>query len=142
LENGGAVRDESERAQAGFRMDWTTPAQTITLQGDAYKSGIDQSPAARDIDGANLLSRWTRQWGNDATTQVQAYYDYTHREHPGSFEEDLSQFDIEAQHAMTLGGIHKLVFGGGYRYAPDRVINSPQQMFVPPDRTLRWANLY
>jgi iron complex outermembrane recepter protein len=142
LANGTPVVDDSTRSQAGFRVDWDGDNQERTVQGDAYDGSINQSPAARTIRGANLLGRWAARFADGSLARVQAYYDYTYREHPGTFRETLSTFDLEAQYGTRLAGIHEVVAGMGYRVARDDVANSPQQAFIPAERTLAWANVY
>ena len=141
LEGGGPIRDASKRAQVGFRADWTGTTDTVTVQGDAYRGRIDQAPSERTADGANLMARWTRAFADGSSARVQAYWDYTHREHPQQFEEHLNTFDVEAQYGFTTGG-HDILVGGGVRYARDRVVNTLAQAFEPPDRTLRWFNAF
>jgi iron complex outermembrane receptor protein len=141
VEGGGAIRDASKRGQVGFRADWAGPVDTFTVQGDAYRGEIDQPTSERTVDGANLLARWTRKLADGSSARVQAYWDYTHREHPQQFEEHLNTLDVEAQYGFTTGA-HEVLVGGGLRYARDRVVNSASQAFMPPDRTLRWANVF
>src|SRR5579871_2294757 len=71
--------DGWNKAQGGFRMDWSHGFQTATLQGDAYR-GVEHAagvPGGR-ISGVNALGRWTdvsgiHQW------EVQAFVDQTER---------------------------------------------------------------
>jgi iron complex outermembrane receptor protein len=141
VEGGGAIRDSSRRGQVGFRADWAGPVDTFTVQGDAYRGEIDQPLSERKIDGANLVGRWTRKFADGSSARVQAYWDHTHREHPRQFEERLDTLDVEAQYGFAAGA-HEILVGGGFRYARDRVVNTASQAFLPPDRTLRWANVF
>jgi iron complex outermembrane receptor protein len=141
VEGGGAIRDASDRGQVGFRADWAGPVDSYTLQGDAYRGDVDQVPSERRVNGANLLGRWTRKFADGSSARVQAYWDYTHRLHPQQFEEHLDTFDVEAQYGFTRG-VHEVLVGGGFRYARDRVVNSASQAFLPPDKSLRWGNLF
>jgi iron complex outermembrane receptor protein len=142
MSNGSPIRDASDRAQAGFRSDWHFARDTFTLQGDGYFGDIDQSPAPRHIAGGNLLARWNRVFDDGSTLQVQSYFDRTHRDHPQSFLENLSIYDIEAQYALAAFAGHQLLVGAGYRYARDRVGNSVAQAFIPATRSLEWANAF
>jgi iron complex outermembrane receptor protein len=141
-ENGAGIRDGSALGQAGFRTDWSSGASALTLSGDAYRSRIEQDPEARTIGGANVVARWTRRIAEDQSFQVQAYHDHTYRDQPGTFRESLDTFDVQLQHGIRLAGRHRVLWGGGYRYAIDRVENSAVLAFLPPDRTLRWANVF
>jgi iron complex outermembrane receptor protein len=142
LTSGAAIRDASRMLASGLRADWERAGQTFTLQGDGYSGDVDQAPAARSISGGNLLGRWTRSLEAGSGLQLQAYYDRTNRDHPGTFKEALDTFDVELQH--TIGAIpgHRLIWGAGYRLSRDRVQNSVSQAFVPADRTLRWGNVF
>ncbi len=142
LANGDPIRDASTRTQGGFRVDWDRDAHELTLQGDAYTGDIDQAPASRTIQGANVLGRWSARFADGSLARVQAYYDYTYRNHPGTFRETLSTFDLEAQYGTRIGDVHELVAGAGYRIARDDVTNSAQQALLPAYRTLAWGNVY
>jgi iron complex outermembrane receptor protein len=90
LETGPAVRDASELGQAGFRADWGTLTQGLTLQGDIYRTDVEQAfGGSRDLAGGNLLARWTRQLQNDSSLRVQLYYDRVERDQPGAILERL-----------------------------------------------------
>ena len=136
------MRDSSTRAQVGFRADWKWARDSLTFQGDGYFGDIDQAPATRHISGGNVLARWDRRFDDGSALQVQTYYDQTHREHPNAFLENLGIFDVETQYSLRPFAGHELLVGAGYRYARDRVVNSAAQAFVPPDRTLTWANVF
>jgi iron complex outermembrane recepter protein len=142
LASGPAIRDGSKGTTGGFRADWERPTEAVTLQGDAYWSDIDQAPSARKISGGNLLGRWNKELAPDSMLRVQAYYDRTHRDQPGTIKEDLDTFDLDVQQSMRAWSTHEVVLGGGYRYARDRVTNSPANAFLPADRNLRWSNLF
>ncbi len=141
--DGTSAQDSWDSGQAGFRADWGTAAGAFTLQGDAYRGTIDQA-AAGDIriSGGNLLARWARQLSGGDRVQVQAYFDNTEREIPGTFEERLNIFDVEFQHALRVGQQHAVIWGGGYRRADDHVSNTAALAFLPADRNLRWGNLF
>ncbi len=138
--NGSSVNDASIHGQAGFRVDWDRPRDTITVQGDTYFGNIDQPISERTMSGANLLARLRSDLGDGRSLAVQAYYDSTHRDHPQSFQEVLDTFDIEAQYGFRPLPRHKVLVGAGYRYARDRVGNSIYQAFLPADRNLEWAH--
>ena len=74
-------------------------AFTQTLLDDLVKKG----GALRRAEGANLLTRFTRQLADGSRLRIQAYYDHTDREHPGTFGETLDIFDLEAQHGEEVG---------------------------------------
>ncbi|TAK40823.1 MAG: TonB-dependent receptor [Betaproteobacteria bacterium] len=140
---GADVADGWHNSQAGFRADWGTPASGFTLQGDAYRGTIEQlAPGDVRISGGNLLARWSRQFAAGDRLQVQAYFDHTDREIPGSFAERLDTFDVEFQHAFHAAERHFVTWGGGQRHSRDHVSNSPVLAFFPADAALSWTNLF
>ena len=142
LTDGRPIRDESELAQVGFRLDSGDVTRSYTVQGDAYRGQIDQAPSERDIRGANLLGRFTQSLANDSRLVVQAYYDHTFRDHPGTFRESLDIFDIYLQYGFVPFESHTLLVGGGYRHARDQVTNPAIQAFLPADKNLNWSHLF
>ena len=142
LATGEAIRDESRRTIGGFRADWERPAGSFTFQGDAYRAEIDQAPAARVASGFNVLGRWNRELGADSSMRLQVYYDRTDRDQPGTFKDALDILDVDFQHALRPADAHNLVWGATYRYAHDRVENTPTLAFIPMRRDLRWTSVF
>jgi iron complex outermembrane receptor protein len=142
--NRTSVLDASARSQAGFRADWKLDGHNLTLQGDAYQSDIDQlTGGARDIAGTNVLARWSEERSDGTSLRVQAYYDRIERDQPGSIRDTLDIFDVEFQHGLVPGEGHRLLWGAGYRYADDRLVNlGPGLAFRPADRELTWYNVF
>src|SRR5512140_680464 len=62
--------------------------------------------------------------------------------HQGTFEEKLDIFDVDVQHQWSGVPQHKVVSGGGYRYARDRVENTPALGFDPAHRDMWWGNVF
>jgi iron complex outermembrane receptor protein len=147
-QNGTAVSDGWERAQTGFRADWGHPGDGFTLQGDAYRGRLDLAvPTDEQISGANLLGRWTHRLAGGNQFQVQAYFDQTELEIPGSgtigtFSERLNIADIEFQHSITAFSSHAITWGGGYRSAHDHLVNVTTLAFLPAVKDMEWANLF
>lgn len=137
--NGDSARDPLRRGQAGFRLDSPgTGAGTWTLQGDAYHGLAGQTVVERAdtvLDGANLLGRWSSTYAEDSGSDLQVYYDYTHRQIPDWFEEHRHTLDVDFQHRLPAGPRQKLVWGAGYRITEDQVGNSPGVAFLPDHRT-------
>ena len=142
LTDGRPIRDESDLAQVGFRLDSGNASRSYTVQGDTYRGRVDQAPSERDIRGANLLGRFTQSVANDSTVTVQAYYDHTFRDHPGIFRESLDIFDLHVQYGLVPFEGHALLMGAGYRHARDRVTNPAIQAFLPADKNLNWAHVF
>ena len=124
-----AAHDDSEIAQAGFRMDWgKDKSDTYTLQGDYYegKGGqqllVATSPSPviddADYDGGNLTWRWTHKAGTQSEYTLQAYYDYVSRD-SAALHEHRDTLDIDFQHHVSRGETHDIVWGLNYRLISD-----------------------
>ena len=135
---GVSVNDASKRGRAGFRYDGPAGRDALTLQGDAYRGDIDQGAGNRDISGGNFLVRFERALGGSDSVAVQAYYDRAALDQ-NNFHERLATFDVDVQGRFQLDAKQLLTIGAGHRHQRDRVTNSAEQAFLPPDRNLDTA---
>lgn len=133
LGSGSDGGDAWTMAQGGFRLGWeSTRADLLTLQGDIYSGRADQAPGDDvDISGGNLLGRWTHRYSVRSDSQLQLYFDRSHRRLPGTFQEDLDTVALEFQHHLALGERQEIVWGLGYRHTDDEVDNSAVLAFLP-----------
>lgn len=146
---GNDVPDANERHQLGFRADWAGSADTLTLQGDTYRTRAEHRGFVAgsfeltpiETSGANLLGRWTRRLDGGSDLRVQAYLDRTEREDALLYKPRITLADLEMQHSLNIGE-HKVVWGGGYRRSKDTIDPGLFFAFVPASRTLRWTNLF
>ena len=144
LVDGSDARDPMWMGQGGFRADWKTAGRdAFTFQGDAYTGRIGE-PTRDDtnVDGGNLLGRWSRTFSEDSNLELQVYWDRTHRYIPGSFEEHLDIVDLDFQHRLAVAERHDLVWGFGYRHHADRVENSRIFAFVPAREDFELFSLF
>lgn len=122
--------DDWRMGHVGFRMDFdATPADAITLQGDAYRGNVGQlAPAVEIIGrpgpggnlevtaaGGNVLGRWRRQVDTDSDFQLRLYYDHTRRDDP-SFDDRLDTVDLDWQHHLALTVRNDFTWGLNYRF--------------------------
>lgn len=144
LANGAPARDASHRSVAGFRADRSRGTDHLTVQGDLYEGHLDQAPAARRIGGANLLARWTREGGDGVRTQLQGYFDRVERRQPGAIDDELDTWDVELQQALRPRTGHELLWGAGYRWQDDRLVNlAPAVLrFEPASRRQQLWNVF
>jgi iron complex outermembrane receptor protein len=144
LADGSDGRDDMKMAQGGFRADWkSSAADSFTVQGDAYDGSSGETTRAdTDVDGGNLLGRWTRTTSERSGLELQVYWDRTHRRIPGLFEEHLDILDLDFQHRLPLAKRHDLVWGFGYRFHQDEVGNSSLVGFFPPRRSFGLASAF
>ncbi|HEY2082909.1 MAG TPA: TonB-dependent receptor [Verrucomicrobiae bacterium] len=136
--DGSDATDSWDMSQGGFRMDWyQSDANTLTVQGDAYSGSEASTNGDTFVDGQNVLARWSHTISDASDLSIQAYFDRTWREVPGSFAEDLKTYDLDIQHRFALGERQSVTWGGGYRLMADQVRNSPALAFIPPDRNMQ-----
>jgi iron complex outermembrane receptor protein len=141
--SGASVRDDFRNRQIGFRIDGGRLGNAFTLQGDSYDGSIDQAVSTRkQVSGTNLLARWNKALDDGSTMQVQAYFDHSQRDYPGTFAESLDTYDIEAQHNFTWRGTHQVLWGGGYRSSRDSVDNGLALAFLPAKTRLSLVNVF
>jgi iron complex outermembrane recepter protein len=150
--NGAAVADGFDWGQAGFRADWETGRDGVTVQGDVYDGGAEDrgspnfGPVGRiESSGMNLLARWTRQL-DDSDLRVQAYADHAERQDRNTFSPEADVLDIEVQHSLRRGK-NRYVWGGGYRHGRDDVrpgmfLGLIPSGFIPSSRALDWWNVF
>lgn len=146
--DGTVARNAWERAQVGFRADWTLDRDAFTLQADAYRGETEHRGfvgpfeiTPLKVEGANVLARWTRQLSSGADFKVQAYYDHTRREDFILFGPRADVLDLEFQHRLPKGA-HTIVWGGGYRHSSDDIDPALFSRFIPQSRSLSWANIF
>ena len=132
LENGKDAKDGWNMTQGGFRMDYyPSKANTLTLQGDFYGGIVNDSVKRANVDGQNVLARFTHSFSDQSSLVVRAYYDRTWRKTPNSsqpFFYELNTYDFDVQHRFSIGQKHSVLWGGAYRLQKDRTAGS----FNPP----------
>jgi iron complex outermembrane recepter protein len=147
LANGDSASDSWRQGRAGFRMDSDATAHDrLTLQGDYYDGRENEQTGGVDaVSGANLLGRWTRSVSDESDFSLQSYLDQTHLGDPagplvvagmqfspaGTLYDDLTTYDVDFQHRFSLGARNRVVWGLGYRYTHDAVIEAPSVGFLP-----------
>lgn len=153
-DGGGDANDASEMGRGGFRLDWQpSDPNLFTLQGDIYGGQMEQtftrlSPMPdltgmyslyndRDkfnVNGGNVLGRWTHTISDESSFSLQTYYDRTFRD-TDIFTEKRDTFDVDFQHRFPLGERQDIVWGGGYRLSDDDVGNTFDISMHPKNRT-------
>lgn len=143
LADGSGAHDHFEHGQAGFRTDWQTLHDSLTIQGDAFRGTVEQ-PGAFEVPttGANLLGRW-QHYSPYSVWQLQAYVDHQQAGQPvGGAGFVLNTYDLELQHNLILGSRARLVWGAGERLSDYHIDTTPSYFYVPPHRWLRLTNLF
>jgi len=146
--NGDDAMDDWRSARGGARLDWEpSPRDKLTLQGDYYDATIHDNEnvvvlvppyvsttnAENHDYGGNVLTRWTRELGEDSSLTLQAYYDSFRQEQVGTYE-TRETLDFDAQHRFPLGTRHDIIWGLGYRYTADKFPSDFYLTWTPPER--------
>jgi iron complex outermembrane receptor protein len=136
LSNGADAQDEYDLTQGGFRMDSKLSRDDLlTFQGDAYGGSFGQlSGGDIEVDGQNVIGRWTHELDENSGLTIQAYFDRTHRLVPDVFEESRDTYDLEFEHRFWIGN-HDLIYGANYRGSHDDIGNSAVVAFLPATET-------
>jgi len=151
LGNGDSGEDDWQQGQGGFRADLdASPRDRLTFQGDIYtgtggqevRRALPDPPFGEvvadqlDVNGGNLLARWSRRLGEASDVQVQAYYDRSVRMLPSSYDRLAVQIaDIDLQYRVPVGRRHDLVWGASYRLNADTVTGTYAVKLDPAART-------
>lgn len=131
------------RSLVGFRTDWKEVRGTAyTLQGAAYGGVLNQyERETADYQGAHLLARGEHRVSDRSRVSMQTYLDHLQRKLPGSHEQRLTLWDVELQHEWQASATQHVIWGGGYRFATDR-LHSDTFTFIPSEREMHWGNLF
>jgi iron complex outermembrane recepter protein len=138
-QNGSTVPDRWNFTQGGFRTDYyPNNGDVMTVQGDAYY-GLEGHGPSTNINGQNIIGRWSRKLSAESDLQLQAYFDRTWRHVPMGFNEDLKTYDVDFQHRFQLGERNNLLWGLEYRDYDDNTMTPPGAIltFLDPHRNLQ-----
>ena len=120
LANGAPAQDNGAGRQGGFRVDYyPTDAAHATWQSDVTTT--DFADRASDGYNVNTLGRWTRDWFDRSSMELQAYYDRTHRNELTGADSTVDTLDFTLQHRFGLGERNDVIWGLGYRFIDGKV---------------------
>ncbi|MCP4689798.1 MAG: TonB-dependent receptor [Desulfobacterales bacterium] len=154
---GVAANDDWRKFHAGFRADVKPSAKdSLTFQGDVF--GVDADMTYRfatttppyrslsrgqgELDGGNLLARWTRSLPNGGDLAIQMYYDRTKMVDP-LINEVRDTLDIDIQHGIALGEWHDLLWGLEYRWTRDELGDEERETrYNPSERALELFSVF
>ena len=133
------AQDQWNFTQGGFRMDYEASGNnSFTVQGDLY--GGREDSAVIYFNGQNIVARWNHILQKSGLT-VQAYFDRTHRNNTGTtLTEELTTYDLDAEHQFSPGRRHTIVSGLGYRLMYHEAVDTGAPVFFPNNRTLQLIN--
>jgi len=146
--------DNWRNGRGGFRIDHDLSSRdSLTIQGDYYRGteefgftepllAIPYSQSIRDrrsYSGGNVLSRWKHAFSDSSSLLIQTYYDRAER-NSRLFTERRDTFDIDLQHSFAWGQAHRLIWGLGYRFTNDHIVDSTTIHMTPASRVLNLFN--
>jgi iron complex outermembrane receptor protein len=130
------AKDQWNMTQGGFRMDYFPSASTtLTIQGDIYGGTLNDSIRLAEVDGQNLLARFSHSFTEKSSLTIQSFFDRTWRTTPNSanrFYYQLATYDLDIQHRFPVGQVHSILWGGAYRFQRDHTARS----FMPLSRDM------
>lgn len=120
--------------QGGFRMDWKGgKADTYTVQGDYYGGTIKTAGSNSDLNGQNILGRWSRNFSEKSDIKLQLYYDrYFKQDAPGKTSDQINTADIDFQYRFPIAKRHSILTGLGYRMVKDNFVSASSFVAILP----------
>lgn len=147
LRNGQDSNDDWNMGRSGFRIDWNASDQTdLTLQGDIYIGQahdlVQFAPFGRaavfgsqstDLNGGNILGRWSHRLSSTSDMTFQWYYDRTVRD-SAYMKDTIDTLDLDFQHSFRAKQRHGIIWGLGYRLVHDNIPKTDVFYFEPKSR--------
>ncbi len=143
------ANDDWYTSRGGFRLDYNDKnTNSITLQGDAYNGRknyaiskpiitapyIDNRITDEEFKGGNILVKWDKDFSDNSKTSLQSYIDYISRNIDLLGQKRLT-YDIDFQHTWNINARNQIIWGTGFRYISDSLIDSPQVNYNEDERT-------
>ncbi len=135
----------------------------MTLQGDYYDGKSvslvpNQVPTPQPtppyfsvlsndihVTGENILYRWKHTIDDDSDWTFQTYYDRTERHYlDPAYGIDTDLLDLDFQHRFPLGDRHEIIWGCGYRFWKDSIVNTEPSsaFFISVNPAERFDNYF
>ncbi len=124
---GNDYHDEWRRGSGGFRADWDTETDHLTIQGDLTSMDQHESGDSIGYQGRNavfvwnVLGRWSHTFEDRSEIMLQGYLDFSSRK--TLLNTRRYNADIEFRHTIRSIASHELVWGLNWRTTTDDVIN-------------------
>ncbi|HUK47333.1 MAG TPA: TonB-dependent receptor [Terriglobales bacterium] len=129
--------DEWHQQRGGFRMDWDpSDRSSYMLEGDIYggTSPAETGPATFDasVSGGDIVARWQHTFENGSDIYLQTYFDRTVRI-DALAGETRDTFDIDFLHRFKVADRHRISWGFGLHWSPNRFIAPTPVLNVVPE---------
>jgi iron complex outermembrane receptor protein len=141
--DGSTAHDGWSKGQGGFRSDWSTDRDSVTVQGDLYRGSENVADNSDSLlIGGNVLARYEHH-GAISDFQAQAYFDQTEQFGPaGEVGFVVHTYDLTLQQTIAAGEYQRIVLGGGERVYSYGITNSASLLFEPPSHALTLGNAF
>ncbi len=123
--DGQPANDGWDLTKGGFRVDHYPDGDSqLTWQGDVYAGHL--AGRTGDLNGGNMLARWTRTLTDRSSYEVQTFLDHAFRNDTLA-EFSVNTADLTFQHTFGWGERQNVIWGLGYRFTAAQLdkANSP-----------------
>lgn len=148
---GGDASDSWRQGRSGFRIDWGDKEDdALTVQGDIFAgeenrlealplttspftAGGNTQEYVGERRDANILARWNHTLDNGSKSTFQFYYDKYNRNNI-TLKQNRNTVDFDYQHTWDFNESNELIWGAGYRYINEDLVDSAYIDFNPEHR--------
>lgn len=136
--------DDRRRGQVGFRVDGTSGEATRwTIKGDAFHSRDGFTNGSRgEFTELDAQAQWSRTLANGSKVDLRSYYRREFRRQAGQFTHHIDIVDVDAQHTLSIGDRHAVIWGGGVRSNWDNSHGTAALTLDPPSRRYGLASAF
>ena len=146
------THDNWDSLRGGLRLDWQINSKdSIRLSSDAYHQNLTSLNTLvgfhmlndYDSDGYNIISEFTRQFSQNESLSIQAYYDFYSLESESSASTRLHTWDLSSTYNFQASKNHAITLGAGARiYHSELEDPSNFWVFLPEKETLYNFNAF
>lgn len=136
---GDTFNDAFSGTYAGMGISGAWEHDSASFGASAYRNAIADHGGV--FTGRTIRAGWTHRFANGSTLDTKAYVSHDVREQPILYEaRDL--LSLEAQHTVTLGKRHVVVWGGEFRYWWENFNSYNIFHFADPKTTISLGSLF
>ena len=144
---GQNAADGWHASHGGFRSDWDPgPRDALTVQGDLLETAGGQTVTtvfsnALPLQGTvnerqkntagNILGHWGHTFANGSDTSLQISYDVDRRHSQFEVSAARDMTDVDFSHHVALGSRNDMVWGLGYRFESDNLLQGFATRILP-----------
>lgn len=135
---GTPANDHWSAHRGGFRVDWKpTDVSSLSFGGEVY-STKSFSPtgdnSVQEFNGGHFRVHWDRQFSDDSSLSLNAYYDRTETS-TAALVEFRDSYNVELRHQAALGERHALNWGVQYQLTTDETFQVSGLLSMTPSES-------